>query len=407
MAATPLFPGPKFVGPQAERFRQGLSVDRSLDYCSGCGTCTLVCPQGVKIAELNAQARAVMKAHHMPLRDRLLGRTVLMGKVMSPVAPLANAVLRLGPVRALADSVVGVARQAPLPVASVQSLGRWLAQRGRSRANGTEVSGPDDQTGCEPDAVGRESGAAKRGQVVFFHGCAGAYFEVETSIKAIEVLEYLGFEVLVPAQGCCGLAQQSNGLFKAASKSVLKLSRALRSAGPDLTIVSASGSCTGMLKHEARQIMGVDDPELADVSYRVRDIMEFLAELDAQGELPHSFQPVDATVPYHAPCQLKGQAMGLPALEVLSLIPGLTVTESGQACCGMAGTYGLKKEKYAIAQKVGAPVFEVFRQAGASLGLCDTETCRWQLRQGTAMRIEHPVALVHQAYGLGTCLATD
>ena len=57
--ATPLFPGPKYEGPQAERFRvRGQpSVDSSVDYCSGCGICTQVCPQGVKIAEINAQAR--------------------------------------------------------------------------------------------------------------------------------------------------------------------------------------------------------------------------------------------------------------------------------------------------------------------------------------------------------------
>ena len=71
-AVTPLFPGPKYVGPQAERFREGLSVDYSLDYCSGCSICTTVCPQGVKIAEINARARAVMKRDRMPLRDRLI-----------------------------------------------------------------------------------------------------------------------------------------------------------------------------------------------------------------------------------------------------------------------------------------------------------------------------------------------
>ena len=36
-AVTPLFSGPKYVGPQAERFRHGESVDHSLDYCSSCG----------------------------------------------------------------------------------------------------------------------------------------------------------------------------------------------------------------------------------------------------------------------------------------------------------------------------------------------------------------------------------
>ena len=46
---TPLFPGPKFVGPQAQRFRNPheISVDDSLDYCSGCGVCTMVQGYGV------------------------------------------------------------------------------------------------------------------------------------------------------------------------------------------------------------------------------------------------------------------------------------------------------------------------------------------------------------------------
>ncbi len=61
-AATPLFPGPKYAGPQSERYRRdGTSVDASLDYCSGCGICTQVCPQGVDIAEINARARAEMR----------------------------------------------------------------------------------------------------------------------------------------------------------------------------------------------------------------------------------------------------------------------------------------------------------------------------------------------------------
>ena len=72
--ATPLFPGPKYVGPQAERFRvdDEPSFDASLDYCSGCGVCTQVCPQGVHIAEINTQARAKMKAHqgHAAARPR-------------------------------------------------------------------------------------------------------------------------------------------------------------------------------------------------------------------------------------------------------------------------------------------------------------------------------------------------
>ena len=375
-AVTPLFSGPKFVGPQAERFRNGESVDHSLDYCSSCGACTLACPQGVQIAELNSQARAVMKADHMPVRDQLITRTTLMGMMMTPVAPIANAALHNKPIRAIVEKVIGIHRDAPMPPAQTQTLQGWLKKRK------TPVR------------------KATRGTVVFFHGCAGGYFEVETSKKSIEVLEYLGYEVLVPKQGCCGLAQQSNGLFDQASAAVLKLCDELRSAGKDLTIVSSSGSCTGMLKHEAHEIMGVSDDKLKDVGTRIRDMMEFLLDLHDAGELPTDFQAIDMTVPYHAPCQLKSQGMGQPAVEVLKLIPGLTVVESGAVCCGIAGTYGLKKEKYEVAQAVGKPLFDMVKRTNPDLALCDTETCRWQIEQSSGVKTEHPIWMVHRAYGL-------
>jgi glycerol-3-phosphate dehydrogenase subunit C len=93
--------------------------------------------------------------------------------------------------------------------------------------------------------------------------------------------------------------------------------------------------------------------------------------------------------------------MGQPAVALLRLIPGLQVVESDVTCCGMAGTYGLKKEKYDIAAAVGRPLFDLVQRVSPALVACDTETCRWQLRHHTGAQVEHPIHLVHQAYGLG------
>lgn len=382
MAVTDLFPGPKFVGPQAERYRHGQSVDHSIDYCSSCGTCTRVCPQGVKVAELNNQARAVMRAQNkaVPVRDRLITQTMLMGQVMTPVAPLANAALDCKPVRVVMEKVIGVHREAPMPKAEPRSLRHWLKHRQKR----TDTLVPP----------------GSRGPIVFFHGCAGGFFEMETSKRAIEVLEHIGYEVVVPIQGCCGLAAQSNGLYGQASASVVRLCEQLVAAGKDLTIVSTAGSCAGMLKHEAHEIMGVEAEALADVSARTYEFSELLRELDQAGELPHAFRRIDATIAYHPPCQVRGQNMGLPALEVMELVPGFKVVESGKACCGMAGTYGLKREKYEVAQAVGESLFELVQEVNPGLAVCDTETCRWQIQKSSGVRTVHPVWVVHAAYGL-------
>ena len=117
-AVTDLFPGPKYVGPQAQRFRRPgqPSPDHSVDYCSGCRVCNTVCPTGVRIAELNARARAAIVADRgMPLRNRLLGRAELLGRLGTVTAPLASWVLQNRPLRLAIERTVGVHRDAPLP----------------------------------------------------------------------------------------------------------------------------------------------------------------------------------------------------------------------------------------------------------------------------------------------------
>ena len=111
-------------------------------------------------------------------------------------------------------------------------------------------------------------------------------------------------------------------------------------------------------------------------------------------------RPLDATLPYHPPCQLRAHRIGRPALDILALVPGLRIAESGADCCGIAGTYGLKREKYRIAMDVGAPLFDFVRASGSALALCDSETCRWQITHATGVATKHPLEVLHDAYGL-------
>lgn len=376
-AVTPLFPGPKYVGPQAERYRSAKrSVDHSLDYCSSCGICTHVCPQGVKIAEINSQARAAMKKQKgIPFRDRVISRPGMLGRLSAPVYPIANWSLGFRPARRLLQAVLGIHEKAPMPTSAPRTLRRRLKKRQ------APPPGP-------------------RGPVIYFHGCSAEYYEVETALKTIEVLEHNGFEVITPKQGCCGLPLQTNGLFDDSRRHIRRLVAALRVPGTDVPIVASSTSCGLMVKREAHEILGVDDPDLLDAGSRTYDICEFLLDLHDRGELRTDFRPVPERVPYHPPCQLRGHGVGLPALELMRLIPGLEVEESNVTCCGVAGTYGLKKEKYDVAMAVGAPLFEKVRAMDPPQAVCDSEICRWQISTATDIPTVHPVAMLHRAYGL-------
>src|SRR5262249_5958186 len=129
---TPLFPGPKYAGPQSERYRVAgePSADLSVDYCSGCGICSQVCPQGVKIAEINAQARSELKRQRgVPLRDRLITRPTWLGRAGTPVATVANWSRGSRPLRIAAERVLGVHRDAPAPKFAGRRFSSWARRR--------------------------------------------------------------------------------------------------------------------------------------------------------------------------------------------------------------------------------------------------------------------------------------
>ena len=71
-----------------------------------------------------------------------------------------------------------------------------------------------------------------------------------------------------------------------------------------------------------------------------------------------------------------------------------------RAAGGIAGTYGLKLEKYDIGMDVGADLFRQVEVSGAGSVVCDSETCRWQIEHGTKRPSVHPLELLHRAYGL-------
>ncbi len=376
---TPVFAGPKYTGPQAERYRvpDEPSVEMSVDYCSGCGICTQVCPQGVKIAEINAQARNKLKRQKgVPLRDRIITRPTWLGRAGTPASRIANLTIDSRPLRILGEKLLKVHRDAPAPEFAGRRFSRWARKH-------------------ESPRTGRK--------VIYFHGCGTEYYEPQEGEKVVAILEHNGFEVEVPKQDCCGLPLQSSGLFDDARKVVLRLARNLAKHvhDEDTIIVGNATSCTLMLKREAREILSLeDDPDLRLVSERTYDICELLLELHDRGELKTDFQPVQDTIAYHAPCQQQGHSIGKPALELLALIPDLQVTEMNARCCGIAGTYGLKVEKYDIAMAVGADLFDQVRASGAATVCCDSETCRWQIAKATERPAVHPIDLLHRAYGL-------
>jgi glycerol-3-phosphate dehydrogenase subunit C len=329
----------------------------------------------VMVAEINqiARSRLVADRGGLRVRDQIISRPSLMGAMARPVAPIANAVMAARPVRVLVEKAIGVHRGAAMPKFSAMTFRSW-ARSHRAPAGTTRT-------------------------VAYFHGCAVQEFEPEVGAAVVRVLERNGIRVTFPKQGCCGLPLVSNGDFDAGRSYATRLVRRLRASADDPGVIVASSTSCGMtLKAKYRELLGLDDADTRSVSRAVYDICEYLVELDDDGSLNRSLAPIRARALYHPPCQLMAHGVGLPALDLLALVPGLEVERSRAGCCGTAGTYGTKVEKYQIAMDVGQTLFDQVAESRPDFIVCDSETCRWHIAKNTGLPVYHPVQVLDRAY---------
>jgi glycerol-3-phosphate dehydrogenase subunit C len=372
--ATDVFRGPKYLGPESERFRdaQEETVSAGLDLCSGCKLCEVTCPSQVTIQEYIRRAQDKgADEHGRTLRDWLLSHTRLLSAFGSMTAPLANVGNGNRLMRLAMEKLVGIHRDRPLPRYQWLTFERWF------RRHSTPT------------------GARRR--VAYFYGCWVNYNERRLGEKVVQILRRNGVEVLVPQQQCCGIPAVVNSNMKLARKYGTENLRRLSGLPPDVDIIASSTSCGLMLKHDYDHLLEI--PGAAAIGARVFDICEYLWMLHEEGTLDTHFEPVPMRVLYHAPCHLKSHGIGYPAMRLLKLVPGLQIDEVDEGCCGISGTFGVKVEKYELSMKIGKRLFESVKAAGRDSVLADCETCRMQVEHGAGAKSAHPIELLARAYG--------
>ena len=393
--STEIFRGPKFLGPEAERYRDPTeaAVTAGLDYCSGCKLCEVTCPSQVTIQEYirRAQNKGAQEKGRT-LRDWVLGHTRLLGAFGSMTAPLANLGNRNPLVRLLMEKVVGIHRRRPLPRYQWLTFERWFR---RQHQNSLALRGGQPHS-LPP--VGRVREGVPKKTVAYFYGCWVNYNDRRLGEMVVRILERNDIHVVVPAQQCCGIPAVVNANMDLARKYAVKNVQRLSTLPPEIDIIASSTSCGLMLKHDYDHLLEVEGA--AKVGSRTYDICEYLWMLHEAGALRTDFQAVQARVLYHAPCHLKSHGIGYPAMRLLRLIPGVEVEEVDQGCCGISGTFGVKVEKYDLSMEIGSRLFEAVKAAGSDAVLADCETCRMQVEHGTGTRSAHPIEILARAYGI-------
>jgi len=404
---TPRFPGPKQAGPGVERFRTPgePSADEWIDLCIGCHLCDMVCSSGVNISELNLIAKAkYLDEKGRPFRDWLLTHSYLLSRVGSFFSSLINPLLKNPLTKWFVEAILRIDRRRQLPGYESLTFRQWFKKH-QSQNNHretirhrrkTEVDNPPSPPFREGGMEGFDLHSKDTKKVAYFYGCYTNTNEVDVGKATVQVLEANGFEVTLPPQTCCGIPMLGNGDFKGAKKMGLRnIPSLLNAARSGSEIIFSSTSCGHMIKHDYRHLLSIPGSE--EVAQHLFDVFEFLRNLKESNGFHASVKELPLKAAYFPPCHLRSLGIGLPALEILRLIPGLKIDNIEADCCGMGGTFGFKKEKYEISQEIGKDLKEVIDRLKPEIILSDCEGCRMQIRHLTGLKVLHPIQILRDA----------
>jgi glycolate oxidase iron-sulfur subunit len=261
--------------------------------------------------------------------------------------------------------------------------------------------------GKPPVRVAARGGARSKAKVAMLTGCVGQVMFADVNRQAWRLLAACGADVLIPrSQACCGAIPHHSGQHSPAVELAKRnIDLFLRnddeaSSVPDLITTTIAG-CGAMLREY--DFLLRDDPEYADrarlFASKVRDISEVLLELG----LPELKHEVRATATYHDACHLiHAQKVAAQPRELLAEVPGLNIVplHESDMCCGAAGTYNLTQP--AMATALAERKLNHIAATGAELCITGNVGCAMHIAsqaaaRGQAIRVEHPVTVLHRA----------
>ena len=371
MEANPLYPGPKQAGPDEllYRIKDSAFFDNALKYCLNCKRCEVACPSGVKVGDIVARAKIKYGHSQHKMRDLMLSSTDLVGGMATTFAPIVNLALSLGITKKVLDSTIGVSAHASMPKYASKRFEQWFKTVKASQEGYSHF-------------------------VEYFHGCYVNYNYPQLGRDFVTLMNACGYGVhILEKQKCCGVALIANGFASQATSAAKANLASIRKASRP--VLTTSSSCTLTIKEEYSTIL---DQDTSDIQSKVQMAVKWLYDRIDRGEVRLAFRKdFKMKAAYHTPCHLQKLGNQIYSIALLRMIPGLDLKVLEQKCCGISGTFGFKKENYAISQKIGSQLYERIYAANPEVVITDCETCKWQIEGACEIPVFNPISILVQA----------
>lgn len=355
-------------------------VSAVMDLCLSCKGCKSECPSNVDVARLKAEwQQHYYDANGVPFRSRLIANFTRSMKLAALAPGIYNWVVQSPTLSSLMKRVSGFASERSLPPLHRTTLAAWH----RLHANPTHLDYP-------------------HGRVYLFCDEFTNYNDTPVGIKAIELLNRLGYEVIIPEHVESGRAHFSKGLVREARKFAIRNVELLKDViTEDTPLIGLEPSALLGFRDEYPDLVPAELKSAAQsLAKHALLIEEFIArEADANRITSQSFTDRKQAIKLHGHCHQKSLSSLTPAVKMLELPGGYDVQMIPSGCCGMAGSFGYEKEHYAVSQQIGELVLlpKVRSTPAETIIAAPGTSCRHQIKDATGRIAQHPVEVLHAA----------
>jgi glycerol-3-phosphate dehydrogenase subunit C len=358
----------------------------------------------------------------LPLTTRLFTDVPRLARLCGAFPRLVHTLQSSPTVGPLLRKAAGIHPERQLPTFPEENFFQWAGKKGlTARREGTR-------------------------HVAYFAGCTAGYLFPQIGRAVVEILERSGATVHVPPLQCCGMPHlvegDRRGALRRAGDNMTTLLGSVR-AGDEL--VSSCPTCVYFMRslllerayysdaYQESVNAGEDEIRIPDQGEKKRhkvlkksifknilkddgyfssldpmdrihlsehlfDAGEYLARLHAEGRLDTRFNALPERMVYFAPCHQREQNTGRPYLDLLGLIPELTVEPVGDSdCCGMGGNFGFKAGFHETSLDLGRPLMEKIRKLAPQAIVTDCMSCRLQFSHALPYPVFHPMEILARA----------
>ncbi len=356
------------------------------ELCTGCSRCVPNCPVKIDIPGLNAVLKSRLMEHSggPSFQQRFFSDFSKSADIAAMAPGLVNWISNLPPTRAIMEKVIHIDRRRKIPPFANRTLSKQYLQYRKA----------------DYPAQGGETTSS----VVVFADVYTNFNNPGVGMSTVRVFDRFGIPVKLSRVFDDGRGAQSQGLLKDASKRAGELAPYLVDLiGGGDEIIVMEPSVLSMFRRDYRTLLS-NEPQFERIAAHSFDPFEYLEKLTAEGHLEIN-RHLNITswntrhIFYHAHCQMKTIGAGNSAVDFFSRLR-FTVDTSNVECCGMAGSFGYKKEYYGVSKRVGDDLIDQIENAlaadPAAVILASGTSCREQIRSELTVPVYHPMEFLEQ-----------